>query len=104
MGKEKRPFCCHQNFVPSGLSAPAQGYIHMVKHEKMYIKSDFKAIFFKPATNGQSDKGFPLTSKVGPKGVVCPCPVAIYMYKMIKNGYKIRFRRGHFETCNKWAK
>ena len=42
MGKEKRPFCCHQNFVPNGLSAPAQGYIHMVKHEKMYIKSDLK--------------------------------------------------------------
>ena len=38
MGKEKRPFCCHQNFVPSGLSAPARGYIHMVKHEKMYTK------------------------------------------------------------------
>ena len=23
MGKEKRPFCCHQNLVPKGLSAPA---------------------------------------------------------------------------------
>ena len=27
-GKEKRPFCCHQNFVPNGFSAPARGYIH----------------------------------------------------------------------------
>ena len=26
MGKEKRPFCCHKIFVPSGLSAPAWGY------------------------------------------------------------------------------
>ena len=38
--------------------------------KKMYIKSDFKAIFFKPATNGQSDKGFLLTSKVCPQGIV----------------------------------
>ena len=29
----------------------------MVKHEKMYIKSDFKAVFFKPVLNGQKDKG-----------------------------------------------
>ena len=69
MGKEKRHFCCHQNFVPSGLSAtPARGYIFMVKRKKC-IKSDFKAIFFKPATNGQSDKGFLLTSTFVPKGL-----------------------------------
>ena len=42
--------------------------------------------------NGQSDKGFLLTWKVCPQGVVCPCPGAIYMYKIIKNVYKIRFR------------
>ena len=35
--------------------------------------------------NGQSDKGFLLTSKVCSQGVVCPCPGAIYMYKIIKN-------------------
>ena len=26
------------------------------------------------------------------------------MYQIIKNVYKIRFRRDHFETCNIWAK
>ena len=56
---------------------------------KMYIKSDFKAFFFKPATNGHSDKGFLLIPKVCPQGVVCPCPGAIYIYK-IKNVYKIK--------------
>ena len=45
-----------------------------------------------------------MTSKVCPQGVVCPCPGAIYMYKIIKNMYKIRFRRDHFETCSIWAK
>ena len=70
----------------------------------MYIKSEFKEICLKLATNGRSDKGFLLTSKVCPQWVFCPCPGAIYMYKIIKNMYKIRFRRDHFETCNIWAK
>ena len=61
------------------LPLPGAIYI-MVKHEKkMYIKSDFKAFFFKPAINRQSDKGFLLTSKVCPQGVVCSCPGAIYV-------------------------
>ena len=72
--------------------------------KKMCIKSEFKEICLKLATNGQSDKGFLLTSKVCPQGVFCPCPGAIYMYKIIKNVYKIRFQRNHFETCNIWAK
>ena len=70
----------------------------------MCIKSEFKEICLKLATNGRSDKGFLLTSKVCPQGVFCPCQGAIYMYKIIKNVYKIRFRRDHFETCNIWAK
>ena len=70
----------------------------------MYIQSEFKEICLKLATNGRSDKGFLLTSKVCPQVVFCPCPGAIYMYKNIKNVYKIRFRRDHFEICNIWAK
>ena len=69
----------------------------------MCIKSEFKEICLKLATNGRSDKGFLLTSKVCPQGVFYPCPGAIYMYKIITNVYKIRFRRDHFETCNIWA-
>ena len=48
--------------------------------------------------------GFLLTSNVCPQGVVCPCPGAIYMYRIIKIVYKIRFREDHFETCTKWTK
>ena len=66
----------------------------------MCIKSELKEIGLKLATNGRSDKGFLLTSKVCPQGVFCPCPGAIYMYKIIKNVYKIRFQRDHFETYN----
>ena len=81
-----------------------RGYIHVERYDKMCIKSEFKEICLKLATNGRSDKGFLLTSKVCPKGVFCPCPGAIYLYKIIKNVYQIRFRRDHFETCNLWAK
>ena len=80
------------------------GYIHVEKHLKMCIKSELKEICLKLATNGRSGKNFLLTSKVCPQGVLCLCPRAIYMYKIIKNVYKIRFRGDHFETCNKRAR
>ena len=62
----------------------------------MCINSELKEICLKLATNGRSGKGFLLTSKVCPQGVFCLCRGAIYMYKIIKNVYKIRFRRDHF--------
>ena len=70
----------------------------------MCIKSEFKGICLKLATNDLSYKGVLLTSKICPQEVFCLCPGAIYMYKIIKNVYKIRFRRDHFETCNILAK
>ena len=57
------------------------GYIQVLNHIKNCIKSDFKVIFFKLATNELSNKTFVLTSNLGPLGAVCPCPGAIYMYK-----------------------
>ena len=82
MGKEKRPFCCPK-IVPNWLSAPAWGFIYVKKPIKNSKKSDFKEIFLKLATNGQSDKDFLLTSKFCPEWVFCPCPGAIDMYKII---------------------
>ena len=53
------------------LSLP--GAIYMRKtHIKNGKKSDFKEISFKLATNGQSDKGFLLTSTFVPKGLSAP--------------------------------
>ena len=57
------------------------------------MKSDFKEIFSKVVTNDRSDKMFLLESKFRPQGVVSPCPGAIYMYKIMKTMYKIRFQR-----------
>ena len=77
MGKKKRLFCCHQDFVLKAFSAPAPGLSTCIKkHAKIYIKSDFKDIYLKLAINGLSDKAFLLTSKFCPKGVVCSCPGA----------------------------
>ena len=61
----------------------------MVKHEKNVYEIGLQSNFFKPATNGQNDKGFLLTSKVCPQGVFCPCPRALYIHKIIKNVFKI---------------
>ena len=81
MGKHQRPFCCDQNLVPNVLSAPSRGYIHVEKYDKTSIKSDFREIVLKLATNGQSDKGFLLTSIFVPKGLSAP---ALGLYKCIK--------------------
>ena len=99
-----RPFCWHQHFVPWGLSVPARGYIHVLNHEGNYIKSGLKNIFLKLVTNEWSDKTFLFTSTFCPLGTVCPCPGAMYMYKIMKKIYKIRLQGDFIETCNKWPK
>ena len=37
-------------------------------------------------------------------GAVCPCPGAIYMYKIMKKCIKSDFKEIVFETCNKCDK
>ena len=81
MGKVIRNFCWHQNFVPKGLSVPALGLYTCIKSFKMCLKSYFKEIVLKLATNGQSDKGFLLTSTFVPKGLSAP---ALGLYTCIK--------------------
>ena len=54
----------------------------------MCIKSEFKEICLKLATNGRNDKSFLLTSNICPQGIFYPCPGAIYMYKIIRNVFK----------------
>ena len=79
----QRDFCCHQNFVPWGCLTLTCSYIHLLNHERTCIKSEFEEMFLKLATNNQSDEAFLLTSKFWLKWVVCPCPRAIYIYKII---------------------
>ena len=72
MGKVIMNFCRHQNFVPEGLSVPALWLYTCIKSFKMCLKSYFKEIVLKLATNGQSDRGFLLTSTFVPKGLATP--------------------------------
>ena len=84
---------------------PCPGAIYMWKNiKKCLYNQNSKRFVWNLQQMVESDKGFLLTSKCCPQGVFCPCPGAIYMYKIIKNVYKIRFRRDHFETWNIWAK
>ena len=58
---------------PGGCLPLPRGYIHVhVKNHKKCIKSDFKEIFFKLATNDWSNKMFLLTSKFRPQGLSAP--------------------------------
>ena len=66
MNEVARYFCWHQNFDPWGLSAPALARNTCINHEKNCIKSDFKEILLKLATNDRSDKLFLFTLKFCP--------------------------------------
>ena len=79
--RSNKKFLLTSKLCPLGAVCPLPwGYIHILNHEKKCIKSDFKEISLKLATNGLSDNAFLLTSKFCPLGAVCPCPGAIYMY------------------------
>ena len=65
------PICC----------LPLPGAIYMWKTCKTCIKSDYKEIVLKLATNGQSDKGFLLTSTFVPMGLSAP---TLKLYTCIK--------------------
>ena len=54
-----------------------RGYIHVLNHEQNCIKSDFKEMSLKLATNGKRDKAFLLTPKFSRLGSLCPCAGAI---------------------------
>ena len=66
MTEMTRGFCLHQNFVIWGCLPLACGYIHLLNHEKMCIKSEVGQILFKLATKDHSDEAFLLTSKFWP--------------------------------------
>ena len=83
--RSDKKFPLKSKLCPLGAVFPLPwGYMHVLNHEKNCIKSDFKEISLKLATNGKCDKAFLLTSKFCPLGAVCLCPGAIYMCKIMK--------------------
>ena len=49
---DKKFLLTSKTLSPAGCMLPARGYIHVLNHEKNCIKSDFKEISLKLATNG----------------------------------------------------
>ena len=77
MDKVIRPFSVSvdiKSLSPWGCLPLPRGYIHVLNHENNCIKSDFKEISLKLATNGKSDKAFLLTPKFSPCGLSDPVP------------------------------
>ena len=72
--------------------------------KKIVLNQTSKAIFWNLELMNEVTRHFLLTSKLWPPGAVCPCPGAIYMYKIMKKLYKMRLQRDVFETCNNWPK
>ena len=89
MGKVIKLFCWHQNFSPMGCLPLPRGYIHILNHEKDCIKFDFKDIFFNLQQMNEVTRHFCWHQNFVPWVAVCPCPWAIYMYKIMKKLYKI---------------
>ena len=66
MTEVTRGFCWHQNFIPCGCPPLTCGYIHLLNHEKMCLKSEVEEILFKLATNDHCHQNF------GPNGLSAP--------------------------------
>ena len=80
--RSDKKFLLTSKLCPLGAVCPLpRGYMHVLNHEKKCIKSEFKDICFKHATNERSDTTFLLTSKLCLLGAVfAPCTGAIYIY------------------------
>ena len=72
MTEVTRGFCWHKNFVPWGCLPLTCGYIHLLNHEKMCIKSEAEDILFKLATNDHSDEPSCWHKTFGPNGLSAP--------------------------------
>ena len=102
--RSDKKFLLTSKLCPLGAVCPLPcGYIHVLKQEKICIKSDFKEIFLIVTNGRKSDKAFLLTSKCCPLGTVCLCP-GDTCNKPWKKCIKSDFRDIFFETCNKWTK
>ena len=71
--RSDKMFLMTSKFHSKRALSPCPSAIYMYKIiKKIFIKADFKEIFFKLVANDRRDKRFLLTSKFCPLGVVCP--------------------------------
>ena len=80
MTEVTRGFCWHKNFVPWDCLPLPCGHIHLLNHEKMYIKSEVEEILLKLATNDHSDKPSCWHQNFGPNGLSAPAQGLCLIY------------------------
>ena len=100
MGKVIKPSCWHQNFVPWGLSVPAPGLYTCVKSWRKLYKIRLQRHFFETCNKWMKWQDISVDLKLLSLGAVCPCPGAIYMYKIMKkNCIKSDFKEFFFKLA-----
>ena len=62
----------HRNFVIRNCLPLPWGYIHVLNHEKFYVKSKFEAVLLKLAANEQSNYSFLLCPNFTPLELPAP--------------------------------
>ena len=73
--------CWHQNFIPRVLSAPAPGLYTCIKSWKFFYKIWLqKTSFFLTCSKWLTWQKVSVDIKILSPGVVCPWPVALYVY------------------------
>ena len=85
MTEVTRGFCWHKNFVPWDCLPLPCGHIHLLNHEKMYIKSEVEEILFKLATNDYSDEPSCWHQKFGPNGLSAHAQGAMFKLRFLNN-------------------
>ena len=110
MTRVTKVLCLYKQSDPKRLTAPASGLYTCIKIWKsMYKIRRQRYFFWNLQQMGKVTRLYCWHQVFCLQRIICPCPEAIYMWKNIKNVYKIRiqrdsFERDSFETCNKWSK
>ena len=104
-GQSGKAFLLTSEFCPQMVVCPCPGAIYMWKNiKKCVLNQNSKRFFWNLQQMVEVVRAFCCHQNFDPKGLSALAPGAIYMYKIIKNVYKIRIQIDHFETCNKWSK
>ena len=74
-------------------------------HEKIYVKSEIKAVLLRLIANVQSDNSFLWCSKFAPWELSAPAPApAPYVQKMVFGLWFFYYWEYYDETAQKWSK
>ena len=92
MTKVIRAFCWHRNFVPWSCRPLTCGYIQLLNHEKMCIKSEVEEILFKLAKMTIVMRPSCWHQNFGPNGLSAPAQgLCLNFFSSITADFNIRY-------------